>query len=499
MKKAINIGLILFFITIAFFACKTENKSSQENLATQELKLDSLLASKNSEANNELRQELKKMMQNKDEHVLLKALDYYLKLDITNQEMDSLDKVVVKRFPEGIQARFFEHGNIFNANSAKEQEKMYDEWIKKFPPKKFSINDRNLYSNTLSYIIAKYIEEKNIKEAKACVSKFVDSPINAVSYYSIAAKFYSEGLFSEAKLYLDKSLDSEKKWKNVKYLPKNDKEILNTTHTNSLNLYANLYVKQNDFEKAAKYFKEYKEALGFLDAESCILYAKSLIALGKKEIAFSELEELVKENRANNEVKTLFKRLFLEIKGTENDFEKYEVSLEQKKQKDLAQEATKTIINEPAPKVILRDGDGNKVSLEDLKGHILVLDFWATWCTPCKKSFPAVQSIMKDYKDDLNIKFLFIDTFEMSYDAATIKKVTTYLKSKNYNFDMYYDTKSEESGSDELSSAFGITAIPAKFIIDKKGNIRYRIIGYEGNLNDEKVKIEAMIEMVKKE
>lgn len=76
-----------------------------------------------------------------------------------------------------------------------------------------------------------------------------------------------------------------------------------------------------------------------------------------------------------------------------------------------------SMLNSPAPHFILKDLNGKTVSLSDYKGKTLVLEFWATWCPYCRKSFPSTQLLLNKYKDDANVKFLFIDTRE--------KKITT--------------------------------------------------------------------------
>ena len=58
------------------------------------------------------------------------------------------------------------------------------------------------------------------------------------------------------------------------------------------------------------------------------------------------------------------------------------------------------------------DINGNMVSSESLIGKVIYIDVWATWCGPCKKSFPALQDAVNEYKDNENVRFLFINTWE---------------------------------------------------------------------------------------
>jgi cytochrome c biogenesis protein CcmG/thiol:disulfide interchange protein DsbE len=71
----------------------------------------------------------------------------------------------------------------------------------------------------------------------------------------------------------------------------------------------------------------------------------------------------------------------------------------------------------PAPDFNLRDLEGNEVSLANHRKKVAVLDFWATWCAPCIKSFPAMQMAVDKYKRDPDVTFLFITTWEQKPNA----------------------------------------------------------------------------------
>ncbi|MEI9957645.1 MAG: TlpA disulfide reductase family protein [Ferruginibacter sp.] len=73
-----------------------------------------------------------------------------------------------------------------------------------------------------------------------------------------------------------------------------------------------------------------------------------------------------------------------------------------KKKDDLA----KTMLNEAAPKFALEDLDGKTVSLESLKGKVVIVDFWATWCGPCIASMPAMKTAQEKYKQRDDVVFV---------------------------------------------------------------------------------------------
>ncbi|WP_230150061.1 TlpA family protein disulfide reductase [Pedobacter sp. Bi27] len=135
------------------------------------------------------------------------------------------------------------------------------------------------------------------------------------------------------------------------------------------------------------------------------------------------------------------------------------------------------MIGLPAANFTLKDLDGNAVSLKDLKGKIVVLDFWSTWCVPCKKSFPAMQLAVNTYKNDPSVKFLFIHTWETT--KTPVEDVKKYIAQSGFNFQVLMDLK-DETGHNAAVEDYGVSAIPAKFIIDKAGNIVFKLTGFTG-------------------
>jgi len=124
----------------------------------------------------------------------------------------------------------------------------------------------------------------------------------------------------------------------------------------------------------------------------------------------------------------------------------------------------------------------------------VILDFWATWCGPCKRSFPAMQMAVNKFKDNPNVQFLFIHTWEKGEADATAA-AKKYIDDNKYSFQVLMDLK-DETGSNKVVEGFGISGIPTKFILDKNGNIRFRITGFSGGDDAAVAELSAMIDMV---
>lgn len=113
----------------------------------------------------------------------------------------------------------------------------------------------------------------------------------------------------------------------------------------------------------------------------------------------------------------------------------------------------------------LKNLNGEAVSLSSFKNKVVILDFWATWCTPCRASFPGMQKIVDKYKDDKEVVFLFIDTWEKKGIKEMQESASRFLREKGYTFQVLLDEK------DKVVEDYKVDGIPSRFIIDKKGNI----------------------------
>ena len=120
---------------------------------------------------------------------------------------------------------------------------------------------------------------------------------------------------------------------------------------------------------------------------------------------------------------------------------------------------------EPAPNFTLKDSEGADVSLADYKGKVVLLNFWATWCGPCKIEMPWFVEFQRKYKDQ-GFTVLAVSLDEEGWDV-----VKPFLEEMELNFPVLL-------GNDEMADEFGgIMALPTTLIIDKEGQIVSRHMG----------------------
>src|SRR5690606_21153544 len=121
------------------------------------------------------------------------------------------------------------------------------------------------------------------------------------------------------------------------------------------------------------------------------------------------------------------------------------------------------------------------------KGKVVVVDFWATWCGPCKASFPGMQKMVSKYQDKDDVKFIFIDTWESVENKE--KNASEFITKNNYSFHVLMDN------DNKVVEQSKVEGIPTKFVIDKQGRIRFKSVGFDGSDDKLMKELTAMIDM----
>ena len=122
------------------------------------------------------------------------------------------------------------------------------------------------------------------------------------------------------------------------------------------------------------------------------------------------------------------------------------------------------------PDVTLHAADGVAVRLSTFSGKVLLVDFWASWCVPCKTSFPALDAIYREYgPKGLEVVAVNLDEQRKSADA--------FLAAHPHRMTVLFDPKGI------APEAFGVKGMPSSYLIDRSGAIRFTHMGYSGNVD----------------
>jgi cytochrome c biogenesis protein CcmG/thiol:disulfide interchange protein DsbE len=121
-----------------------------------------------------------------------------------------------------------------------------------------------------------------------------------------------------------------------------------------------------------------------------------------------------------------------------------------------------------APDFELPSVDGKQIKLSDFKGKVVFLNFWATWCPPCRREIPAFIDLIKKYGND---GFIVLGVAVDPREFTQIDKVKPFVKQMGMNYPVVYDTKG-------ISQMYGgIRSIPTTFVINRQGKVVGQIVG----------------------
>ncbi len=128
-------------------------------------------------------------------------------------------------------------------------------------------------------------------------------------------------------------------------------------------------------------------------------------------------------------------------------------------------------VDSPAPKFKLPSLSGGEMSLDQFKGKIVMLDFWATWCGPCRMTMPLLEKLQKEYPNDL---VLLAINLQESKDV-----VSDYVRKQGIDSRVLLD----EEGS--VGAVYGTESIPMQVLVDKNGIVRHVQIGFSPRMSSQ--------------
>jgi thiol-disulfide isomerase/thioredoxin len=109
--------------------------------------------------------------------------------------------------------------------------------------------------------------------------------------------------------------------------------------------------------------------------------------------------------------------------------------------------------------------DGEKLNFEELKGKVVFMNFWATWCAPCVAEMPGIQTLYEKYQDNPDVVFVMINVENKE------SKVRNFIKKKKFTFPIYFPDASS------IPKVYESKGIPTTFVLDKEGYISYKKVG----------------------
>lgn len=208
--------------------------------------------------------------------------------------------------------------------------------------------------------------------------------------------------------------------------------------------------------------------------------------LNRNDETLKLVEYAIKNNFSTNELEAFYNEIC--AKNNINNPAERLIALKKEAKKNKIEILKVEKLNNPLIDGKLKSMDGKMIQISDLKGKVVIIDFWATWCGPCRQSFPAMQKVYEKYKNNPNVAILVVNAWERAKDRK--EAVLKFLEGKNYTFPIYFDE------NDETVKKYGVTGIPSKFFLDKNGNIQFKEEGFNGEdkfISDFEDKVELLL------
>jgi thiol-disulfide isomerase/thioredoxin/acetone carboxylase gamma subunit len=408
-----------------------------------------------------------KMTGKDDEKSLSAAYTIYFILEM-DAERKQVGRVAMEKYPRGNVAKNYfvkEYYSVRERNETYMLTKI-DEFIELFSDPSDPELER-IYEE----LILLYLEKMDTLS----IAKYKDLITNKINlafiYYDYAREASGKDLTSPGKDLDFAEQISLKSLDLVEYLmehPEEEKEgyDLQKVHHYCADTYALILYKQKKYDLAFQYQQKIVEAVG----DDMYTSAKERYAVFAEEAKGKEFAKdyLEKQLLAGIDSKIMMEHLqeiYSKLDLPENEFENIKKQYKESAVQKDREEIMEKFGDIKATDFTLVNLEGENVSLSDYKGTLVLLDFWATWCGPCKSSFPKMQELVTQFQND-NVEFFFINTWERQAPEKVREEVAEFLKEKGYSFNVLFDY------TDEVANKYKVQGIPKRILIDKSGNMR---------------------------
>ncbi|MFA4867695.1 MAG: TlpA disulfide reductase family protein [Pedobacter sp.] len=397
-----------------------------------------------------------------------------------NYRLDSIRKVVSKRFPESDLAKDYLISAISKETDETKKVAQLEALLKK--GRESGENSTEIHRMLFEHYAKLKNEAKAVYHARKSIG--APEPYTPQKLKTIAEKLTAQRLAADTVLaYAEASLKIADQWPVgvIRYFPEyghilpfvaDSVRIKTVTEAKSS---LNAIIALNKF-----YLGNKDEAIKLAvkaegngaNKESLMNVAQVYELAGKPEKAFDAIWMVLLKDPSDTVAIRSAKTNFLKFNSSETEFNAKLKKLEGLKLAQLKASLTKQMMNKPGPGLNqLTDLKGKAVTAEMMKGKVVILDFWATWCVPCMQEMPYLQKVYDKYKNNPKVMFMVVN----SGARNTIKDAIGWeAKNPQYTFPLYFNN------DPDIGEKIGFTLIPTIAVIDQKGLMQFRTIGFEG-------------------
>ncbi|SMC55056.1 TlpA disulfide reductase family protein [Pedobacter africanus] len=424
-----------------------------------------------------------KDLENGSDQDLWTLIQYYDKNEV---KKNAVTRILLKKYPNSKNAQMMRITSFLNIKGVENMEAHLQNMIKDYPNVNLDMEK--------NFMATMYATEMNPAKTRQYINSIANPGFRLQSLVMSTQEMAAINN-TKALDFATSELENAKKMKDKTALSGPPKIDPKSAYYDFINLYGKLLFKAGKNDEAFRYTSEAYRNIKNKDGELIENYAFLSSLNGDYAQALPILAKAVAAGKLEQKYIDQVKKGYTKL-NPDKDADAYIQGLKDTFIKKIKADISPMLISEAAPNFTVTDVNGKVVSLADFKGKTIVLDFWATWCGPCVASFPAMQMAVNRYKNDPDVKFLFIYTWNNVPDLLNDGK--DFLAKRNYTFDLYLDPRNPDTKHSAAADAFKIDGIPAKFIIDGNGKIRFKVEGFEGKDEAVAEEVVQMVEMARK-
>ncbi|MCX6133443.1 MAG: TlpA disulfide reductase family protein [Ignavibacteriales bacterium] len=407
-----------------------------------------------------------------NEDLLPLAIGMYQQIGM-KEKSEEIRKAALAANPKGKVAESARLNEVRAERDAVKRVSMMEKFIAEFPPD--AKNKENYNNSLISFRMTAAMSQKKYEEA----AKIVESmPIqDGGMYNSLAWPLIEKGEQLElATAWAKKGVEflknpdpaSKPSYYSAKQWKKQNESSLGMV----LDTYGFGLLQLGKAKEAAAVMKEAVDLTKGEQADINQRLVECYVKDGSYDKAMAVGADFIQKGKSNDKLLEAYKTAYVKVKGSDKGFDEAIAQAKQTGKSEMKKDLAKSRVNKPAVDFALKNLEGKVVKLSDLRGKVVVVDFWATWCGPCKASFPYLQQVYNKYKDNPKIVILALNTWENVSGKEREDLVKKFMADNKYTFPVLYDEGFVEK--------YGVEGIPTKFVIDKKGMIQFKTIGFTG-------------------
>ena len=421
-----------------------------------------------------------------DQEAVAQLLTWYDRIG-ENKIADSIRSPIIAASPKGKVAEAAQQDLIYQERDPAKRIQLIEEFLRAFPQKGSTLENLQMQLFAFSTRANDYAKAESVLAS-------MERPSGQM-YNSLAWPFIEKG----------DNLEQAVAWahKGVDLLDPDDLSRKPSTMTTAdwkrnttygrgmvLDTYAFGLMKLGKTEEAEKAFTEALELTEYQDPEVNERAVECLIKGKQYQKVIDVSLTSIAKGKANDKLMKYYENAYVTLHGSEKGFGESVEAAKSTARNALSEKLEQERVTKPASEFALKSLDGSIIRLADLRGKIVVVDFWATWCGPCIQSFPYLQKMYDKYKNDGDIVILAVNTWESKTGQDLEDHVRDFMTKNQYTFPVVFDQG--------FVDKYGVEGIPTKFIIDQKGMIQFKDIGFGGG-EEMMQKMDMQFEMLRKE